>query len=176
MLEEQLFEFSRLMHCGLSKAKVSQSNQLHLTFSYPFHPFQNPVRDGWECRLTVDEDVAAADEFAVDVDLGDGGPVRVLLDALAQLLVFEAVERLEQLGLDALHLHHLDHGAREATHGHVRRSLHKDDQRVRLDRRVDLAARLGAERAQRDERGERRRDSAAARRREDRSACWRSSL
>src|SRR5690606_39014601 len=38
-------------------------------------------------------DVRATDEFALDVQLGNGGPVAVVLDALANLLVFQYVHR-----------------------------------------------------------------------------------
>ena len=37
-------------------------------------------------------DVAAADEFTVDVELRDGGPVGVFFDALADGFIFEDVE------------------------------------------------------------------------------------
>ena len=37
--------------------------------------------------MHLGDDVAAADEFTVDEDLGDGGPVGVFLDALAQFFV-----------------------------------------------------------------------------------------
>src|SRR6266705_2827161 len=40
------------------------------------------------------DDVAAADELALDVELRDGRPAREFLDALPQLVVLEHVEAL----------------------------------------------------------------------------------
>ena len=40
---------------------------------------------------TAEHDIATADEFAIEVDLRDGGPLAVLLDALPELLVFQTV-------------------------------------------------------------------------------------
>src|SRR3954447_22016493 len=42
-------------------------------------------------------DVRVADEFAFDVQLRDGGPVAVFLDALAHAVVFQHVDRGDRL-------------------------------------------------------------------------------
>jgi len=43
----------------------------------------------------LDEDVAAADEFTFDVDLGNGGPAGEFFDPLADIGVFEDVDVFE---------------------------------------------------------------------------------
>src|SRR5690606_26947770 len=43
------------------------------------------------CLEHLTDDIASADEFALDVELGDGRPLRVFLDALAQLIGGEDV-------------------------------------------------------------------------------------
>lgn len=95
------------------------------------------------CPLTREHNVAAADKLALDVHLGDGRPVAavspftpdppVLLDALAQLGVLEAVEGDNLLARDALDLEDLAHGAGEAALRLFRRALHEHDERVLLD-------------------------------------------
>lgn len=127
-------------------------------------------------KLTVDQDVAATDELAVDVDLRDGGPIGVLLDAFPQLLVLEAVECFEEFRLDTLDLHDLDDCAGETAHGHVGSTFHKDDQRVALDGSIDLASCFGREEAKRVEgvQGGSRVD--AARVRQERCTHWSSAL
>ncbi len=59
----------------------------------------------------------------------DGNRVRVLLDALAQLRVLEAVE-CDDLVLHAVELEDLAHRAREAALGQVGRALHEQYERV----------------------------------------------
>src|SRR5580765_5494630 len=80
-------------------------------------------------------DVRAADELAVDVELGDRRPVRIFLDALADLLVLEDVHRL-QVG-DAAGLEDLDRAAGKAAHRELRGSLHEKDDAMALDQIVD---------------------------------------
>lgn len=178
MLEEEVFEFTRLVHCNY---RATRTTKTIAGMSEP-SPFSLCVCALGLCfnvgekALTVDQDVAATDEFAVDVDLGDGGPVRVLLDAFAQFLVFEAVERFEEFWFDALDLHDLDHGAREAAHGQIRRSLHKHHQRVRLDGGVDLAACFGGQKTQVRERCKCNWRTRASGTRENRCPCWRRAL
>jgi len=73
-------------------------------------------------------DVAAADEFAVDVELRDRRPVRVILDALAQLLVLQDVER--RIARHAAALQDLGGGRREAALRELGRALHVQDDAV----------------------------------------------
>src|SRR3954463_3653505 len=79
-------------------------------------------------------DVAAADELALDVELRDRRPVRIGLDALADLLVLEHVDALERLP-DVVE--DLDHLAREAAHRELRRALHEEHHVVGLHFGVD---------------------------------------
>src|SRR6185312_2263160 len=76
-------------------------------------------------------DVAAADELAVHVELRDGGPVRVLLDALADVLVLQHVDG-EDL-LRAAHLQELRGRGREAAHRLLRVALHVEHDGVAGD-------------------------------------------
>src|SRR5262252_665260 len=80
-------------------------------------------------------DVRAADELAVDVELRDGGPVGIFLDALADALVLEDVDGLEVV--DAAGVEDLDGAAREAAHRELRRALHEEHDPVVLDEVVD---------------------------------------
>src|SRR5450755_2413312 len=75
-------------------------------------------------------DVRAADELAVDVELWDGRPVGVALDALADLFVLEDVDRLQVAHPTGLQ--DLDCAAGEAAHRELRRSLHEEDDPVAL--------------------------------------------
>ncbi len=82
-------------------------------------------------------DVRAADELALHVQLRDGGPVAVFLDALADLLVFQHVHRGHGLGVHAAGLEDLDGAAREAAHREAGASLHEQQDVVGLDEGVD---------------------------------------
>jgi hypothetical protein len=68
-------------------------------------------------------DVAAADEFAVDVQLRIGGPVRIALQALAQLRVLEDVHMLELGAAGAQRRNGL---RRESTLREIGRALHEE--------------------------------------------------
>src|SRR5579859_1442012 len=79
-------------------------------------------------------DVAAADELALDVELRDGGPLRELLDALAQLRILQHVRRLErhaQVGED------LHHARREPALREHRGALHVEHYRRLTDLALD---------------------------------------
>src|SRR5690606_15198151 len=80
-------------------------------------------------------DVAAADELSVDVDLGDGRPVGVGLDALADLRIGEDVHggHLRDAG-GAQRLHR---PGGEAAHGEVGGPFHEDDHPVGGDGLLD---------------------------------------
>src|SRR5262252_9549976 len=68
------------------------------------------------------DDVAVADEFALDVKLRDGRPVGIGLDALTQLVVLEQVETLIRHAEIIEDLHDL---AGEAAHRKLRRAFHE---------------------------------------------------
>src|SRR5438552_3549008 len=59
-------------------------------------------------------DVRAADELAVDIELRDRGPARIRLDALADVVVLEDVDRLQVF--DSAGLEDLYRTAGEAAH------------------------------------------------------------
>src|SRR5262249_54318964 len=73
----------------------------------------------------------APDELAVDVELRNRRPVRVVLDALADLGILEHVDR-EVIG-DAGTLQDLDHGRRESALRKLRGALHVKHDAVRFD-------------------------------------------
>src|SRR5262245_5402200 len=75
------------------------------------------------------DDVAAADELALHVELRNGRPVGEFLDALAQLVVLEHVEAFVGNAEVVEDLHDL---AREPAHRELRRSLHEQHHVVRL--------------------------------------------
>src|SRR5579862_2692454 len=79
-------------------------------------------------------DIAAADELALDVKLRDGWPVRIALDAAAQVVVFEHVEAFIRHAQVIEDLHDL---AGEAAHRELRRALHEQHDVVGLYLIVD---------------------------------------
>lgn len=94
------------------------------------------------------QDVAAADELLVDVQLWDRGPVGELLDALAQLRILEDVEGGELVRVDALQAQDLDGGAGEAALGGLGGALHEEHDGRRADGLLDRGARLVGEEAE----------------------------
>lgn len=86
------------------------------------------------------QDVASANKLLVQVQLRDGGPVRVLLDSLAQLRVLQDVEGGELFGAYALDAEDLDDGAGEAALGRFGGSLHEEHDGRRGNGLVDGAA------------------------------------
>lgn len=86
------------------------------------------------------QDVASTNKLLVQVQLRDGGPVRVLLDSLAQLRVLQDVEGRKLVGADALDAEDLDDGAGEAALGRFGRSLHEEHDGRRGHGLVDGAA------------------------------------
>src|ERR1700751_4945086 len=75
------------------------------------------------------DDVAAADELALDIELRDGRPVGIGLDALPQFVVLEDVEPLIGYAEVVEDLHGL---AGEAAHRELRRALHEQNDVVSL--------------------------------------------
>ena len=84
-------------------------------------------------------DVAAAEELAVDVELRDGRPARVLLDAVANGGIGEHVDRLEG---HARLLQDADHLGREAALREVLVAFHEENDTVLLHEVVELLALL----------------------------------
>src|SRR6185436_4587258 len=79
--------------------------------------------------------VRAADEFAVDVELRNGRPVRVLLDAFADRLVGEHVDAGELV--HAAGIEHLHREGREAALRKLRRALHEQHDAIAGDLILD---------------------------------------
>src|SRR5258708_16280364 len=71
---------------------------------------------------------ASADEFALDVELWDRGPVGVDLDAIPQ---FGRVVHIERLVRDPNMFENLDHLTRKSTLWKLRRAFHEDHDVVR---------------------------------------------
>ena len=82
----------------------------------------------------LEEDVAAADELPVDVELRDGRPVRERLDALTDLRVLEDVDLLE---LGAAATEDLDRAVAEPALREVPRALHEEHDAVARHDRLD---------------------------------------
>ncbi len=80
------------------------------------------------------DDVAAADELTLHVKLGNGRPVRIDLDAVAQ---FAGLENVQALVGDADVIENLDHLARESALRKLRRALHEQHDVVGLHFIVD---------------------------------------
>src|SRR5262245_60896523 len=78
----------------------------------------------------LDEDVAAADELPVDVDLRDGGPAREILDSLAKRRVGQDVDVFE---LGAAPPEDFHGAGREAALREVLGALHEKDDLVALE-------------------------------------------
>lgn len=83
----------------------------------------------------------------IDIDLGDGRPIAVLLDALPQLWVLQHVVCRKFLWINALQSKHLDGRSREAALRRLWRTLHEHDNGVRSDGLVDSGLGLFGEAA-----------------------------
>ena len=84
-------------------------------------------------------DVAAPDEFAAHVQLGDRRPLRIKLDALPDRLVLEDVDTIK------FHAGGVEHAAdllREAALGLLRRALHVEHDGRALDLRARVRGRV----------------------------------
>src|SRR5262249_23047049 len=86
------------------------------------------------------DDVAAADELALDVELRDGRPLAEVLDALAQLRVDQDVDAVE---LHAELAQHVDDGGREPALREHRRALHEQEHLVLAELVADALEHLG---------------------------------
>src|SRR5579871_4012595 len=89
--------------------------------------------------VELGDDVAAADELAVDEELRDGGPARMRRQLLADARVGQDVERGV---VGAGRVQALDRAGREAAAREVGRALHEEHDPVALDRVEDLLADL----------------------------------
>ena len=86
--------------------------------------------------IHLHHDVGAADEFAFDVQLGDGGPVAVFLDARADFWVFEDVHRGDAFGVYADGFEDLNRSTGEAALGKVGVAFHEKHNIVAFDEAV----------------------------------------
>src|SRR5690606_18905508 len=85
--------------------------------------------------VQLDGNVAAADQLAVDEQLREGRPVGIARQVGADLRILQYVDAVEAGG--AGRLQRLHGAAGEAAHRELRRTLHEQDDRVRLDHRLD---------------------------------------
>ena len=76
-------------------------------------------------------DVEPADELSFDVHLGNGWPIRILLDRRSERLIGQHVNILVRL--DSIGVQEGDSGAAEATLWHLARSLHEQADVVLAD-------------------------------------------
>ena len=86
----------------------------------------------------ISHDVGAADKFAVDIELGNGGPVAVFLYALADGIVFKHIDGVDFFGVNATGFEQLYGTPRETTHGKTRTAFHEQDDRVGFNKVVDV--------------------------------------
>src|SRR5262249_17800382 len=80
------------------------------------------------------DDIATADELALDVKLRNGRPVRIILNAVAEL---SRLQNVQAFVADADVVEDLHHLARESALGELRRALHKQHDVVGLHLVVD---------------------------------------
>ena len=85
-------------------------------------------------------DVGSTDELALHVELRDGRPIRIILDALADLRILQHVDRLEG---DAEMVEDRDRAAGEAALREERGALHEEDDVALLYKRVDTGVDVG---------------------------------
>jgi hypothetical protein len=87
--------------------------------------------------IHLHHDVGAADEFALHVELGDGGPVAVFLDASADFWIFEHVYRGDAFGIYAHGFEDLHGAAGEAALGEAGVAFHEKHDVVAFDDAVN---------------------------------------
>src|SRR5712692_1937926 len=75
-------------------------------------------------RVHFANDIAPANELTVDIHLGDGRPVGVVLDPLTDGRIFEYVHALIR---NIVRIQDLHGCRREATHGEARRAFHENE-------------------------------------------------
>lgn len=92
--------------------------------------------------IHLHHDVGAADEFALDVKLGNGRPVAVFLDALANLLIFQNIHGFDRLGIDATCFQNLDGAAGKPALWKAGVTFHEQQDVVALDELVDALLRV----------------------------------
>lgn len=87
-------------------------------------------------------DIAAADELALDVELGEGGPLAELLEALADFFVFKDIEALE---LGASVVEDLHGAGGEAAHRAIRGAFHEEHDGGLVDQLLEAGFEGGVE-------------------------------
>lgn len=108
--------------CISKRACFVNSIDMGSLFVYLIHcGFQFPS------LVHLGDDVTAADEFAIDVELGDGGPVGVILDALPDLRIGQYIHRGEFRPHRFEELHRL---GREPALRRLRDPFHKENDGV----------------------------------------------
>lgn len=85
--------------------------------------------------MHLKDDVAAADEFALDIDLRDGGPIRKLFDSLANFGVFQDVDVFE-FGPGSLE--NFDGSVGKTALRKAFRALHEEHHAVLIDNFLDF--------------------------------------
>lgn len=85
------------------------------------------------------DDIAAADEFSVDKDLGKGRPIGEFFDALTEIFIREDVEVFDR---GSIRLQDLHCASGKAAHGLVLGALHIDHDFVGFDRLFNIRAHL----------------------------------
>lgn len=86
------------------------------------------------------DDIASTDELSFDIELRNGGPVRVLLDSLADGLISQHVHIL--VVLHTVELKHLHCIVGEAATGHLLATLHEKHDVVSLNPLGELSIEL----------------------------------
>ncbi len=76
-------------------------------------------------------DVASTDEFSFDINLWNGGPIRILFNRSAQSLISQNIHIL--VLFDTIGVHKDDNVSAEAALGHLSCALHKHADIVLID-------------------------------------------
>ncbi|GAO48584.1 hypothetical protein G7K_2757-t1 [Saitoella complicata NRRL Y-17804] len=77
--------------------------------------------------MHANQNITPPNKLLIQIQLRNRRPIRVLLDTMSQVFVFEDVVRCEFLGIDALETEDLDGGAGEAAHGLFGCAFHEED-------------------------------------------------
>jgi len=85
----------------------------------------------------LQHDVGAADEFALDVELRNGRPVAVALDAFADFGIFEHVDGFQALGVHPARLENLHRAPGKTALRKAGRAFHEQQDVVLLDQVVN---------------------------------------
>lgn len=91
---------------------------------------------------TLNKNIRATDKLPSEVNLGEGGPIGVLLHACAQLVVRQDIVALDLGGAHIGHVEGRDDAPAESAHGALQRALDEHDDRLSLNRRINRGPRL----------------------------------